>query len=119
MHGLEMAVIKLANVMQVLFEAASILVVAAGGIAFGYTVLSQRFVGQVTKSRQTLARHVAVALELQQAADIIATAPNPSTKEFAKLAVIALIRTFLNCFVVLEMRGNGFKEHVSRSGLKG
>ena len=104
MHGLETAVFELANFTQMLFEAASILVVTLGGIAFGYAVVSQRFAGQATKPRQTLARFLIVALELQLAADIIATATNPSIDELIKLAAIAVIRTFLNYFLVLEMR---------------
>ena len=119
MHRLELAVIELANYTQLLFEAASILVVVAGGIAFGYSVISQRFTGQATKPRQALARFLVIALDLQLAADIIATATNPSTEELAKLAVIALIRTFLNYFLVLEMRETGAKEPINRSDLKG
>jgi len=105
MHGLEMAITELANPTQIFFEAASILVVSAGGIAFAYAVVSQRFAGQVVKPRLILARYLIVALELQLAADIIATTTNPSIEELIKLGTIALIRTFLNYFLVLEMRG--------------
>jgi len=74
MHGLETAVIELANWMQILFEAASILVVTASGIAFAYAALSQWFAQYAIKPRQIMARFLIVALELQLAADIIATA---------------------------------------------
>ncbi len=104
MSGLEAAIVGLADVTQQLFEAASILVVTAGGIAFAYAVVSQRFAGAAAKPRQTLGRFLVVALELQLAADIIATATHPSMEELMKLGAIAVIRTFLNYFLVLEMR---------------
>jgi uncharacterized membrane protein len=104
MSVLETAVIEIATLTQVLFELASILVVAAGGIVFAYAVVAQRFAERVVKPRHTLARYLIVALELQLAADIIATATQPSLEELGKLAVIAAIRTFLNYFLVLETR---------------
>ena len=104
MLALETWVIELAHVAQVLFEGASILVVIAGGIAFAYAVTSSRFGDQSRKPRQTLARFLVIALELQLAADIIATATHPTLDELMKLAAIAVIRTFLNYFLVLEIR---------------
>lgn len=104
MQGLETAVVELANFTQVLFEAASILVVTAGGIVFVYTLVSKQLAGTSARPRQTLARYLVVALELQLAADIISTATNPSFEELIKLAAIAVIRTFLNYFLALEMR---------------
>lgn len=104
METIELAVTELASFTQVLFEAASILVVTAGGVAFAYAVISQRFAKDVIRPRQTLARFLIVALELQLAADIIATATHPSLDELIKLGAIAVIRTFLNYFLVLEMR---------------
>ena len=104
MSVLETAVIEIATLTQVLFELASILVVVAGGIVFAYAVVAQRFAERVVKPRHTLARYLIVALELQLAADIIATATQPSLEELGKLAVIAAIRTFLNYFLVLETR---------------
>lgn len=104
MSGLETAIVGLADVTQQLFEAASILVVTAGGIAFAYAVFAQRFAGTTAKPRHTLARYLVIALELQLAADVIATATHPSMEELMKLGAIALIRTFLNYFLVLEMR---------------
>ena len=104
MSGLEATIVELANVTQLLFEAASVLVVAAGGVAFAYAVVAQRFTDGVSKPRRTLARFLVIALELQLAADIIATATHPTFDELLKLGAIAIIRTFLNYFLVLEMR---------------
>lgn len=104
MSGLESAIVAVAHFSQLLFEAASIFVVVAGGIAFAYSTASHRFAGASTTPRQTLARFLVIALELQLAADIIATATNPSTEELIKLGAIAVIRTFLNYFLVMEIR---------------
>ena len=104
MSGLEAVVIEIATLAQILFEFASILVVVVGGVVFAYAAITQPFAGRATKPRHTLARFLIVALELQLAADIIATATQPSMEELGKLAAIAAIRTFLNYFLVLETR---------------
>ncbi|MGE4799069.1 DUF1622 domain-containing protein [Yersinia hibernica] len=46
---------------------------------------------------------LALALEFQLAADILATTINPSMEELIKLAIIAVIRTFLNYFLSKEL----------------
>lgn len=115
MSGLEAAVVEIATLTQTIFELASILVVAAGGLLFAYSVVAQRFAEKVIKPRQTLARFLIVALELQLAADIIATATHPSLEELGKLAAIAVIRTFLNYFLVLETRQEKVQDGISVS----
>jgi hypothetical protein len=50
-----------------------------------------------------LARYLAVALEFQLAADIIATSVAPGWDQLGRLGAIALIRTFLNYFLGREM----------------
>ncbi len=56
-----------------------------------------------TRVRLLLARHLALALEFQLAADIISTAIAPSWDQIGKLATIAIIRTALNYFLSIEM----------------
>jgi len=56
-----------------------------------------------TGARLSLARYLALALELQLAADLVATAIAPDWQELGQLAVIAAIRTFLNYFLSREM----------------
>lgn len=46
---------------------------------------------------------LALALEFQLGADILGTTLEPSAEELIKLAVIALIRTFLNYFLGKEL----------------
>ena len=97
-------VATVAAYLQLSFEAASVITVALGGLAFLRAWLLKA-PGPGGTPRLALARFLVVALELQLAADIIATATDPSLEELGKLAITALIRTFLNYFLVLEMRG--------------
>lgn len=53
--------------------------------------------------RLSLARYLALALELQLAADILSTAIAPSWDQIGKLAAIAVIRTALNFFLGREI----------------
>ena len=54
--------------------------------------------------RFTLARYLALALEFQLGADILGTAVAPSWDKILQLGAIAVIRTALNYFLMLEMR---------------
>lgn len=56
------------------------------------------------KSRLTLARFLALALEFQLAADGLTTAIAPSWTQIGKLAAIAVIRTALNYFLAGEIK---------------
>ncbi|MBL8384293.1 MAG: DUF1622 domain-containing protein [Burkholderiales bacterium] len=56
------------------------------------------------RARLTFARYLALALELQLGADILATAVAPSWDQLGKLAAIAVIRTALNHFLQRELR---------------
>lgn len=104
MHGLEAAFLAAADAIQIVFEAASVLVVAAGGLAFLAAFVRTDGKSRGAHARRALGQYLVIGLELQLAADIIATATNPSPEELAKLAAIAVIRTFLNYFLVQEMR---------------
>lgn len=53
--------------------------------------------------RLMLARYLALALEFQLGADILATAIAPSWDQIGKLGAIAVIRTVLNYFLSKEM----------------
>lgn len=56
-----------------------------------------------TEARLTLARFLAIALEFELGADILATTVAPSWDAIGKLAAIAVIRTALNYFLSREM----------------
>ena len=57
-----------------------------------------------TPVRLTFARYLTLALELQLAADILSTAVAPTWDRIGKLAAIAIIRTALNYFLMLEIK---------------
>lgn len=54
--------------------------------------------------RLAFARYLTLALELQLAADILATSIAPTWDQIGKLAAIAVIRTVLNYFLNKEMK---------------
>lgn len=54
--------------------------------------------------RLSLGRSLALALEFQLGADIVATAQNPTGKDIAVLAAIIVLRTLLNFFLQRELR---------------
>lgn len=66
---------------------------AAAGGGYGYL-----------QARLTFARFLALALELQLAADILSTAVAPSWDQIGKLGAIAVLRTALNYFLAREIR---------------
>lgn len=53
--------------------------------------------------RLNFGRWLSLALEFQLAADIVNTTVAPSFEALARLAIIALIRTFLNFFLTKEL----------------
>ncbi len=110
MHEWEELVTTAANFIQIIFESASVLVVATGGIAFFVMLLSDKLPNSEPKARHILGRYLVVALELQLAADIIATATDPTIEELGKLTAIAVVRTFLDYFLVREIREETPKE---------
>ena len=58
---------------------------------------------------------LALALEFQLGADILATTVAPSLEELCKLALIAVIRTFLNYFLGKELETEYELEEKKRS----
>lgn len=93
--------------LRLLVETLGALVIAVGiGVAIvglARHALAERGQG-FTPVRLAFARYLALALELQLAADILSTAIAPSWDMIGKLAAIAVIRTALNYFLNLEMK---------------
>jgi len=104
MHEIETLIVNAASYLQIIFEAASVIVVAAGGIAFARAFILHRRSDAEPIARRILGKYLIVALELQLGADIIATATDPTLEELAKLTAIAFVRTFLDYFLVREIR---------------
>jgi uncharacterized membrane protein len=65
---------------------------------------------EFTATRLILARHLALALEFELGADILGTAVSPSWDQIGKLGAVAVIRTGLNFFLSMEMKGEGTAE---------
>ncbi|HEV2799889.1 MAG TPA: DUF1622 domain-containing protein [Pyrinomonadaceae bacterium] len=78
------------------------IVVAA--VQFARTLLSGDHQDNYNRTRLTLARYLALALEFQLGADILSTAIAPSWDQIGKLGAIAVIRTGLNYFLMREMK---------------
>ena len=56
-----------------------------------------------TRARLTFASWLAMALEFQLGADIVSTTTSPSERNLLQLALVAVIRTFLNVFLAREI----------------
>ncbi len=89
-------------------EAISVLCVVVGLFKSAHlaTSLNRRHRGQEFPFNQVRMRFglwLALALEFQLGADILSTTVAPTTQDLIKLALIAVIRTFLNYFLGREM----------------
>jgi uncharacterized membrane protein len=58
---------------------------------------------EFSEIRLTFGLWLALALEFQLAADVLSTTVSPSFEKLGKLALIAVIRTFLNYFLNKEL----------------
>ena len=90
--------------LQFTLEAMSVLCVFIGLLRTLYVMIVYR--GSTlfsSRTRLSLGSGLAIALEFQLAADILATTVNPEMEDLIKLSVIAVIRTFLNYFLSKEL----------------
>ena len=104
---------RIVHVLESVAEAVSVIIIAIGVIVSVYRMFRvalpysrqprSRRLDEYKFVRLGLARYLALALEFQLAADIIATSVAPSWDQLGRLGAIALIRTFLNYFLGREM----------------
>ena len=99
----------LAGVVRFGLETLSVLCVVGGvvatfGLAWSY-LPSMRHRSRRPSStiRLTFGSWLSMALEFQLGADIVATTTAPSGQNLIQLAVVAVIRTFLNLFLAREI----------------
>ena len=88
-------------------EAIAALIIATGVTVSFIRLIRYRETPQLDRFlnvRHYFARYLVLALEFQLAADILGTAVSPSWDQIGKLGAIASIRTFLNFFLVREMK---------------
>ncbi|MFQ6538067.1 MULTISPECIES: DUF1622 domain-containing protein [Aphanothece] len=97
-----------AELLRLLLESISIVCVALGlliilGQAYRERRQHARSARPFNRIRLTFGSWLSLALEFQLAADIVATTTAPSNENLIKLAVVAVIRTFLNVFLAREV----------------
>lgn len=114
--GAEEIVVNIVLWLKLAAELTGVLVIG-GGVAVTVVrlllELSKNRRADYEKTRLILARFLALGLELQLAADIIATAVAPSWNQVGKLGAIAVIRTGLNYFLAREVKEE--QEEVAKS----
>ena len=96
----------IATLIKILLEALGIFTILIGVIINGrqaMLLLAHPNTRNYIRVRTRFARALALALEFQLGADILATAVAPSYQALGQLAAIAVIRTFLNYFLAKEI----------------
>lgn len=94
--------------LKLLLESLSVLCVCLGLVRSlimggGYLRHTSWFLQTLPAMRLQFGSWLALALEFQLGADIIATTINPTLESLGSLGVLALIRTFLNYFLQREL----------------
>jgi uncharacterized membrane protein len=105
-QGAEEVVMYAVNWLKLIVEVTGALVIGMGLLAALSTwarSIRAHSKDVFSETRLTLARYLALALELQLGADILSTAVSPSWDQIGKLAAIAVIRTALNYFLLREL----------------
>ncbi|QKD01932.1 DUF1622 domain-containing protein [Mesorhizobium loti] len=105
--GAEAVVVSSVLWLKLVVESVGALVIGIGMVAsfveFARTYVTHQI--RDNKSvRQTLAGYMALALEFQLGADILATSVAPSWDMLGKLGAVAVLRTALNYFLTREMK---------------
>ena len=116
---LEEVLVPLAAATRLLLESLSVLTVL-----YGLLATLRQFLPRLGRSlperpsnraRLTFASWLALALEFQLGADIVATTTSPSRENLIQLGVVAVIRTFLNVFLAREIETEVRQEQQRRS----
>ena len=109
MELFEGGLFEIVEILKFGFEAISVLCILLGLIACLRLVFKQPqrlYVPPFIQLRLTLGAWLALALEFQLGADILATTVAPSFEALVVLAAIAIIRTFLNYFLSKEIEAD-------------
>ena len=113
----EEVLVPLAQATSLLLEGLSVVTVLAGLVAISRDALPQlgRRLPQrpSIQARLSFGSWLALALEFQLGADIVATTVSPSQAHLIQLGVVALIRTFLNLFLGREIEAEQRQEEAS------
>ena len=107
--GIEQIIVAGVLWLKLAIEAVGALTIALGAVLATRQFLEARLAPDreaFNGVRLILARYLALGLEFQLGADILATAIAPSWDAIGKLAAIAVIRTALNFFLSREMQAD-------------
>ena len=103
----EVGLEHLVRIVKFVLETLSIICVSFGllkTLQFAFSQSRRRdYQPTFNQIRLRFGKWLALALEFQLGADILATTIAPTVEELAKLALIAVIRTFLNYFLGKEL----------------
>ena len=107
-HHLHTGLGTAAGLVKLSLESISVLCVALGlvtalALAFNNFFRTDRSISRPPSVRLEFGTWLALALEFQLGADIVATTVNPSLQSLGELAMLAAIRTFLNFFLQREL----------------
>jgi uncharacterized membrane protein len=106
-HSLHGGLETIVSFLKLVLEAISAMCVAIGMTgslikSVGFARRSQNFLTNLPAIRVQFGSWLALALEFQLAADIVATTINPTWQSLGELGLLALIRTFLSFFLQRE-----------------
>jgi uncharacterized membrane protein len=104
----ENVLLILAEHFALALEAVSILIIGLGGLEAAFRVLWPLLRRRMTHGLRraawlSFARWLVLGLEFMLAADIVRTVIQPNWADLGQLAVIAVIRTFLNYFLERDL----------------
>jgi uncharacterized membrane protein len=107
-HSLHGGLESFVSFLKFILESISAFCVAIGLVtslvmAVGFARRSSRLLENLPAVRLQFGSWLAVALEFQLGADIVATTINPTLQSLGELGLIAVIRTFLNYFLGKEL----------------
>ncbi len=113
----ESLLLVLAGGLRFVLEALSVATVLVGLLATVSQLLGRRRPRRsLAAARITFGSWLSMALEFQLGADIVATTTTPSGPNLIQLAVVAVIRTFLNVFLARELEAETRLERESATG---
>jgi uncharacterized membrane protein len=101
----------IAACLKLVLESISIFCVVMGLVSsltltVGLARHSSRLLQELPALRLQFGSWLAMALEFQLGADIVATTVNPTLQSLGELGLLALIRTFLNFFLLKELEAS-------------
>ena len=108
LHSLHTYLGTFASALKLILEAVSVFCVALGlfaalKIALSHFFHTGRFMSRPPSVRLKFGTWLALALEFQLGADIVATTVDPTMQSLTELAILAAVRTFLNYFLQKEL----------------